>query len=87
MFLDPVTEGSNLFPYVFFWTVDVWAFKPVYDFTFLKFVTLSLGAMRRVLMMLFPLKCTWIPKFVACPFEPFPKSVNVWYYYRDDFVV
>ena len=26
VFLEPVPEGSAGFPYVFFWTVDVWAF-------------------------------------------------------------
>ena len=49
----------------------------------LKFVVLSLGAMRRVLMVLLPLKCIWISKVVACPFKPLPKFVDVWYHYGD----
>ena len=27
------------------------------------------------------------PLVVACPFEPFPNSVDVWYHYGDVFVV
>ena len=37
VFLEPVPEGSARFPYILFWTVDVWAFKSIYDSTLLKF--------------------------------------------------
>ena len=64
VFLDPVPKESTWFPYVFLWTVDVWAFKSIYNPYFFKFLSLSLGDMRRVLMMLVPLKCTLIPKLL-----------------------
>ena len=55
-------ESSAWFPYAFLQTVNVLAVKSIYNPTFLSLLSLSLGAMRRVLMVLVPLKCTWIPK-------------------------
>ena len=51
-------------PYIFFWTVDVWAFKSIYDFTLLKFAVPVLGGHEECFMVLVPLKCTWIPKLL-----------------------
>ena len=43
MFLQPVPKGSARFPYIFFWTVDLWSFKSIYDSTLLKFAVPVLG--------------------------------------------
>ena len=69
MFLQPVPEWSAQFPYVFLWTVD--------DPTFWSLLSLSLGAMRRVLMVLLPLKCTWILKLLDIFLNLFP---SLWMY-------
>ena len=43
MFLEPVPKGSARFSYIFFWTVDVLAFKSIYDSTLWKFAVPVLG--------------------------------------------
>ena len=43
VFLESVPKGSAWFPYVFLRTVDVWAFKFIYNPTFLSLLSLSLG--------------------------------------------
>ena len=43
MFLAPVPKGSAGFSYILFWTVDVWAFKSIYNSTLLKFAVPILG--------------------------------------------
>ena len=52
--------------------VDVWALKPTYDPTLLKFVVPILGVIRRVFIVLVPLKCNWIPKLLHVLFNLSP---------------
>ena len=59
--LEPVPKSSATLPCILNWTVDGWAFVLVNDLTFCSLVSLSLGAMSKSLMVLDPLKCTWIP--------------------------
>ena len=87
MFLDPVPEGSAWFPYVFLWSVDVWAFKSIYDPTFLKLVVPVLRGHEKGFSGVSPFEMHLDPQVVACLFEPFLKSMDVWYYYGDGFVV
>ena len=54
---------------------------------FLYFVVPVLGAMRRVLMVLVPLKCTWDHQAVANPSKPLPQYMDVWYHYRRCFLL
>ena len=49
VFLEPVPKGSARFLYILFWTVDVWAFKSIYDSTLLTFAVPVLVDMRSVL--------------------------------------
>ena len=53
---------------------------------FWRLLYLSLGAIRKVLMVLLPLKCTWIPKLLHILLNISP-SLNVWYHYGGIFAV
>ena len=65
VFFEPVPKGSARLPYVFFCTVDVWAFESIYDSTLLKFAISVLGGHEKgFFLVLVPLKCTWIPKLL-----------------------
>ena len=79
--------GFAWFSYVLLWAVNVWTLKPVYDSTFWSLLTLSLGAMKRVLMELLPFKMHLDPQAVAGPFELLSNSVYVWYHSEDIFDV
>ena len=61
MFFEPVPQGSASLTYIPLRTVDGWTLVLVYDPTFCNLVSLSLGAMSRVLMVFDPLKCTCMP--------------------------
>ena len=61
MFFEPVPKYSPRLSNVLLRTVYVWAFEFVDNLTLLKFVSLSLGATRSVLMVFVPLKCVCIP--------------------------
>ena len=54
MFLEPVPKGSARFPYILFWTVDVLAFKSIYDSTRLKFTVPVLGGHEEFLLCWYP---------------------------------
>ena len=77
MFLEPVPECSGHFPYVFLRTVDVWTFIPAYDPTFLKLVIPVLRGHEKGFNGVTPIEIHLDPQVVACPFEPFPKSMEV----------
>ena len=78
MFLQSVPRCSVQFPYVFLWAVDVWAFKPVYHPTFLKFVIPALEGHENGFNGVTPFEVPLDPQVVAHPFEPFPQSL--WMY-------
>ena len=77
MFFQPVPECCTQFSYIFLWAVDVWAFKPVYDPTFLKSVTSVLGGHEKGFNGVTPSEVHLDSKVDACPFLTFPKSLNV----------
>ena len=87
MFLQPVPDCSAWFPYVFLWIVDVSAFIPVYDPTFWRFVLPVLRGHEKGFDGIIPFEMHLDPQVVACPFEPFPTSVAVWYHYGDVFAI
>ena len=59
------------------------ALKPKYDPTFLKFVDPVLRSHMEGFNGFTTFEVHLDPQFVACPFEPFPKTVVVWYHYGD----
>ena len=64
VFLEPVPKGFAWFPYAFFQTVDVWAFKSIHDPNLLVLVVPVIGSHKKGIMVLVPLKCTWIHKLL-----------------------
>ena len=54
---------------------------------FFEMVSLSFGAIRRLLMVLPPLKCTWIPILPKNDFEAFTKTLLVGYHHMDVAVI
>ena len=64
----------------------MWELECVYYPTFWSLLSLSIGTMRRVLMVLLPLKCIWIPKVLQVLFN-FSLSPCVGYHYGNIFVV
>ena len=76
--LEPVPEGSAWFLYVFLWTVDVCAFKSIYNPTFLYFVFPVLRGCEKGFDGVSPFEMHLDTQAVAGPFEPFPQFVDVW---------
>ena len=74
MSLEPVPKGSAWIPYIFLWTIDVWAFKSIYDSTLFKFAVF--GGHKEVLYSVNTLEMYLDSQGVACPFEPFPQSMG-----------
>ena len=68
VFLEPVPEGSARLPYVFFWIVDVWAFKSIYDPILLKFAVPVLGGHEKGFYGVGRFKMHMDPHVVVCPF-------------------
>ena len=62
---------------------DVWAFKPVYDPTFFKFVVPVLGGHEKGFSGGIPFEMHLDPKVFTCPFGPFLKPVDIQYHYGD----
>ena len=87
VFLEPVSKGSARFPYIFFWTVDVWVFKSIHDPTLLKFVDSVLGGHEKGSYGFGPFEMYLDPHIVGCPLKPFLQSVDVRYHYGDLVVV
>ena len=54
---------------------------------FLKFVAPVLGGYEECFDGVTPFEMHLYCQVVACPFEPFPKTVDVWYYYGDVFAI
>ena len=81
-FLEPVPKGSAKFPSVFFQTVDVWTFKSIYDPTLLKFDVPVLWGHEKGFSV-GPFEMHLDSQAVACPFEPFPQSLDIRYHYGD----
>ena len=79
VFSEPVPEGSAGFPYVFLWTVDMWAFESIYDSTLLKFAVPVLGGHEKGFYGVFTLDMYLDPHVVATPLEPCPMSMDVRY--------
>ena len=86
MFLEPVPKWSAWFSYILLWAVGVWALNLYITPLFWSLLSLSLGTIRRVLMVLLPLKCTWIAKLLQVLLN-FPKSFCVGYHYGKFFIV
>ena len=63
-------------PYVFLWTVDVWAFKTIYDPIPLNYAVLVLGGHEKGFYGVDPFEIYLDPQVVACPFEPIPWYVH-----------
>ena len=59
------------------------AFKPVFDPAFFKFVVPVLGDHEKGFNCITPFEMHPNLQVVACPFDHFPTSVNVWYHYGD----
>ena len=72
MFLEPVPKGSARFPYIFFWIVDVWAFKSIIDSIPLKVAVPVLGDHEEGLYGDGTLEMYLDPHVIACLFEPSP---------------
>ena len=81
MFLEPVPKGSTGFPYLFFWTVDVWAFKSIYDSTLFKFAVPIHGGHEEGFYGIGTLEMTLDPQVITCTFECFPQSMDLRYHY------
>ena len=65
----------------------MWALKSIYDPTFLKFVVPVLGGHEKCFNGVSPFEMHLDAQIVACLFEPFPRSMDVWYHYGHVFVV
>ena len=72
MFLDSVPKGSARFLYIFFWTIDVWACKFMYDSTLLKFCAPVLGGHEEGFYGVGTPKMYLDSQVVVYPLEPSP---------------
>ena len=59
----------------------MWAAKPVYHPTCLELVAFVLTGHEKDFYGVTSLEMHLDLQVVACPFEPFPKSMDVWYHY------
>ena len=77
VFLEPVPKGSAWFPYVFLQTVDVWAFKSIFNPTFCSLLSLSLGGHKKGFDGVSPFEIHLAPKLlhVLLNFSP-----SLWMY-------